>query len=379
VTLDPRDSKTLSLPTGQILQGDCQIMLSEIPSDSIDMVFADPPYNLQLRNDLIRPNNSKVDAVDDAWDQFASFQEYDRFTREWLTACQRVLKPDGSLWVIGSYHNIHRVGAILQDLGFWILNEIVWVKSNPMPNFRGVRFTNAHEILLWASRNQNAHYTFHHHAMKSLNEDLQMRSDWHLPICSGRERLRVNGKKVHSTQKPEALLYRVILASSNPGDIILDPFFGTGTTGAVAQKLGRRWIGIERDSEYIAAAKQRIASIPASGVNWEQVSTPNPRSRRRIPFGRLLENGFLRAGELLFFGESGTEAATIMADGSLQLKNMRGSIHQIARTLQGGPSNGWTQWFYEDARTHHRLPIDHLREQIREQDDEIAEDAPSST
>jgi site-specific DNA-methyltransferase (adenine-specific) len=358
------------LPIGQIIQGDCREVLATLPPASIDLVFADPPYNLQLRNDLVRPNNSPVDAVDDEWDHFENFQQYDDFTRTWLTACRRVLKPDGALWVIGSYHNIHRVGAILQDLNYWILNEIVWVKSNPMPNFRGVRFTNAHETLLWASRSQSAHHTFHHHAMKSLNDDLQMRSDWRFPICSGRERLRIDGKKVHSTQKPEALLYRVILASSHPGDIILDPFFGTGTTGAVAQRLGRQWIGIERDPAYIAAARKRFDSLQPVAPAPNLVSTPNPRTRDRIPFGRLLESGLLHAGDTLSFGEGGLESATIMADGSLQYKTTRGSIHQIAQALHGGPCNGWTQWYFQDPQSLRLVSIDTLRDKIRQMDEE---------
>jgi site-specific DNA-methyltransferase (adenine-specific) len=358
------------LPVGNILQGDCRLLLETIPAESIDLVFADPPYNLQLRNDLFRPDNSLVDAVDDAWDRFGSFAEYDGFTRAWLAACRRVLKPDGSLWVIGSYHNIHRVGAILQDLGFWILNEIVWVKSNPMPNFRGVRFTNAHETLLWASKEKDARYTFHHHAMKSLNEELQMRSDWRIPLCAGRERLRIDGEKLHSTQKPEALLYRVILSSTDPGDVVLDPFFGSGTTGAVAHQLGRRWIGIERDSKYVAAARQRIDSLPPPSSDPAQLSTPNPRFRERIPFGRLLECGLLQAGDNLRFGENGPLTATVMADASLQYQGTRGSIHQIARILQGGPCNGWSHWFYENPSTHAYLPIDMLREKIRQMDSE---------
>jgi hypothetical protein len=274
--------------------------------------------------------------------------------------------------VIGSYHNIHRVGTILQDLGFWILNEIVWVKANPMPNFRGVRFTNAHETLLWASRSQGARYTFHHHAMKSLNDDLQMRSDWYLPLCSGRERLKVDGIKLHPTQKPEALLYRIILSSTNPGDIILDPFFGSGTTGAVAQKLGRRWIGIERDATYAAAARMRIDSLPPLPNDPEPLATPNPRSRERIPFGRLLECGLLHPGDQLFLGEYGPETATIMADASIRYRDTRGSIHQIARKICKGPCNGWTKWYFEDAQSHQRFSIDTLREQIRCMDDKTA-------
>jgi DNA modification methylase len=349
----------------RILVGDCREVLTTFPAESVDLVFADPPYNLQLRQELYRPDNSRVDGVDDEWDRFDSFEAYDRFTREWLEACRRVLKPTGSLWVIGTYHNIHRVGAILQSLGYWILNEIVWVKTNPMPNFRGVRFTNAHETLLWAARERGARYTFHHHAVKSLNEELQMRSDWYLPVCSGKERLHRDGRKVHSTQKPEALLYRVILSSTDPGGLVLDPFFGSGTTGAVAKRLGRHWIGIEKDSAYVTAAEERIDAVPAAGPGRELYSTPDPRRRARIPFGWLLEAGLLSAGDVLHFGRSGGEKARVCADGSLSWKGKRGSIHEIARMLRGGPCNGWDSWFAFDRLTRRRVSIDSLREQIR--------------
>jgi DNA modification methylase len=355
----------MKIQPDQILLGDCCEILPQLPADSVDLIFADPPYNLQLRQQLYRPDSSRVEAVDDAWDKFESFEEYDCFTREWLSACRRVLKPSGSLWVIGTYHNIHRVGAALQSLGYWILNEIVWIKSNPMPNFRGVRFTNAHETLLWAARERGARYTFHHHAMKSLNEELQMRSDWRLPICSGRERLRAEGEKVHSTQKPEALLYRVILSSTDPGQLVLDPFFGSGTTGAAAKRLGRRWIGIEKDSAYVEAARQRIDSIPEAHLGPELLSTPNPRKRERIPFGRLLEEGLLSAGDSLAFDSPAGPKARIYADGSLGWKDRRGSIHQIARLLSGGPCNGWDHWLALDRRTMERVPIDRLREELR--------------
>src|SRR5688572_1581800 len=275
------------LPLGQILQGDCVEILNQLPEKSVDLIFADPPYNLQLQQDLWRPNMTKVDAVDDAWDRFDDFAAYDRFTRDWLIACRRVLKDSGTLWVIGAYHNIYRVGAIMMDLGYWILNDILWIKVNPMPNFRGVRFTNAHETLLWAQKQRGARYTFNYDAMKALNDGLQMRSDWEIPICGGAERIRVDGAKAHSTQKPEALLYRVILSSSNPGDVVLDPFFGSGTTGAVAKKLHRHWIGIERDRDYIQIAQERIDEvIPTS--NPSLVSIPSRRDAQRIPFGNLL-------------------------------------------------------------------------------------------
>jgi DNA modification methylase len=355
----------MDIKPNQILLGDCRKILTQLPAESIDLVFADPPYNLQLRQELYRPDSSRVDAVDDEWDQFDSFEEYDRFTREWLSACRRVLKPSGSLWVIGAYHNIHRVGAILQSLGYWILNEIIWIKSNPMPNFRGVRFTNAHETLLWATRDRGSRYTFHHHAMKSLNEELQMRSDWTLPVCSGKERLRKGGAKVHSTQKPEALLYRVILSSTNPGDLVLDPFFGSGTTGAVAKRLGRRWIGIEKDASYVKAARRRIDTIPDVHLGSDCLSTPDPRKRDRIPFGRLLEAGLISAGDTLVFGTRTGPKARVGADASLSWKGKRGSIHQIARLLRGGPCNGWDHWLALDRRSGKRIPIDRLREELR--------------
>jgi DNA modification methylase len=354
-----------TLPLDTLLEGDCIQILEQLPAESVDLIFADPPYNLQLRQDLWRPNQTLVNAVRDSWDQFPSFADYDEFTRAWLSACRRVLKPSGALWVIGMYHNIHRVGTTLQDLGYWILNSIVWVKANPMPNFRGVRFTNAHETLIWAQKQAGMPYTFNHHAMKAINEDLQMRSDWYLPICNGKERLRVDGKKAHATQKPEALLYRVLMASTNPGDVILDPFFGTGTTGVVARKLQRHWIGIEKDPEYVQLARQRINASPAGEENSATYSTANPRRVPRLPFGTLLENGLLQPGQLLFFGSKSDISARIMADGSLEYHHQIGSIHKIARLIQPGPGNGWTQWFYEDTDSRQRISIDNLRQLLR--------------
>ena len=247
-----------SLPIDTILVGDCIERMNALPAGSVDLIFADPPYNLQLGGDLQRPDGSQVDAVDDDWDKFDNFAAYDKFTQEWLAEARRILKPDGTLWVIGSYHNIFRVGATLQDQGFWILNDIIWRKSNPMPNFKGTRFTNAHETLIWAAKSDKARYTFHYRSMKTLNDELQMRSDWVIPICGGKERLKLNGTKAHPTQKPEALLYRILLACTNPGDVVLDPFFGTGTTGAVAKRLQRHWIGCERYSTYCKVAEERI-------------------------------------------------------------------------------------------------------------------------
>ncbi len=334
------------LPVGQILDGDCIEAMRSIPSASVDLVFADPPYNLQLGGDLNRPDGSHVDAVTDHWDQFDSFALYDKFTREWLTEAKRILKPDGGLWVIGSYHNIYRVGAILQDLGFWILNDIVWRKSNPMPNFRGTRFTNAHETLLWCSQGEKAKYHFNYRAMKTLNDELQMRSDWVLPICNGAERLKEGGHKVHPTQKPEALLYRVLLSTTEKGDVVLDPFFGTGTTGAVAKRLGRQWIGCEREGNYRDAALKRIEKelpLDESALTTMQAG----RSAPKVAFGALVENGFIAPGTEVF-DKKRRWTATVRADGSLAHEMKTGSIHGLGKDLQSAPScNGWTFWHYE--------------------------------
>ena len=361
-------------PLNQIIRGDCVDVLDLFPEKSIDLIFADPPYNLQLRNELWRPNSTRVDAVDDEWDQFSSFEEYDQFSVAWLSACRRVLKDHGAIWVIGSYHNIYRIGAIMQNLGFWFLNDIIWLKTNPMPNFRGVRFTNAHETLLWASKSKGARYTFNHYAMKALNDDLQMRSDWQLPICSGPERLKVNGKKAHSTQKPEALLYRVILASSNPGDVVLDPFFGSGTTGAVAKKLHRNWIGIEMDEGYIALAQKRLNNITPEPYS-EQVFDVRDRKRLkpRLPFASLLENGLLRPGQVLYFQRDRSKAALVKPDGNLLIDGFEGSIHMAGRFLMGGsPCNGWDHWYYDNPAGK-LLPIDNLRQVIRDQMEQAGE------
>ena len=348
------------LPIDTVIQGDCIQVLAALPPKSIDLIFADPPYNLQLSQQLFRPNMTRVDGVDESWDQFESFQQYDEFTGAWLAACQRVLKDTGTIWVIGSYHNIYRVGAIMQDLGYWILNDVVWVKSNPTPNFRGVRFTNAHETLLWAQKKKGTTYTFNHHAMKSLNDDLQMRSDWELPICSGKERLRVHGDKAHPTQKPEALLYRVILSSSNPGDKVLDPFFGTGTTGAVAKKLQRHWIGIEKDARYVEMARQRIEGVDAGLFSEKIYVFPSRRDRPRVAFGKLLETSLLKPGQLLYFGLKGDVTGLIRADGAIQCDGLVGSIHQVGRKLMDAPCNGWEHWYYEDQNGE-RKPLDTLR------------------
>ena len=361
----------IGLELDTIHQGDCREVLSRLPEKCVDLIFADPPYNLQLRNTLLRPNLTQVDAVDDEWDQFADFTSYDQFTREWLTACRRVLKDTGTLWVIGSYHNIYRVGSILQDLGFWFLNDVVWIKTNPMPNFRGVRFTNAHETLLWCKKSkEQKRYTFNYHAMKMANDEKQMRSDWNLPLCTGSERLVVNGEKLHTTQKPEALLYRVVLASSNPGDVILDPFFGTGTTGAVAKKLGRHFIGIEREEAYIRGAAARIQAVPAPLFVDDEIlgKIETKRSAPRIPFAALLENSLLLPGQTLFFNRQQDKVAIVLADGSLRTADgHRGSIHKIGAYVGNLPAcNGWEHWYYESGQGE-LLVIDTLRETIRKQ------------
>lgn len=353
----------MDLPLDTLLSGDCTEILASLPEASVDLVFADPPYNLQLSQELYRPNQTKVDAVNDGWDKFASFEEYDDFTRAWLLACRRVLKETGTLWVIGTYHNIYRIGAILQDLDFWLLNDILWIKDNPMPNFRGVRFTNAHETLIWAQKVKGAKYTFNHHSMKALNDDLQMRSDWRLPLCTGKERIKIDGAKAHSTQKPESLLYRVILSSSNPGDVVLDPFFGTGTTGAVAKKLGRHFIGIERDEGYIQIARQRIEAVQPAPEG--SLGPENPRSRPKVPFGALVEAGLLQPGQALFFAKDASIRAIILANGHILCNGLTGSIHGVAKALSdGAPANGWDLWLFE-TETGSRAPIDRLREKIR--------------
>ena len=347
----------------RIISGDCIEAMRSLPEGSVDMVFADPPYNLQLEGELHRPNNSRVDGVEEAWDRFDDFASYDRFSEAWLAAARRLLKPEGTLWVIGSYHNIFRVGARLQDLGYWILNDVVWRKTNPMPNFRGRRFTNAHETMIWCAKDREARYRFNYEAMKSLNDDLQMRSDWLLPICNGGERLKDrDGRKAHPTQKPEALLHRVILASTQPGDLVLDPFFGTGTTGVVAKRLGRSYIGIERDRGYIAVAEKRLGATPAN-TDIEIVATPAKRDEPRIPFGWLVERGYLSPGTLLTSANR-RWTAKVRADGTLISADCRGSIHQVGAHVQGAPAcNGWEFWYLEVEGK--LVPIDLLRQKLR--------------
>jgi modification methylase len=349
------------LPLDQVLQGDCVRQMATLPDGSVDMIFADPPYNLQLGGDLFRPEGGRVDAVDDAWDKFDSLAAYDSFTRAWLAEARRVLKDTGTIWVIGSYHNIFRVGSLLQDASFWILNDVIWRKANPMPNFRGTRFTNAHETLIWCAKSARARYTFNYRAMKALNDDLQMRSDWVLPICAGAERVRdSSGHKAHPTQKPEALLYRVLLGCTKPGDIVLDPFFGTGTTGAVARRLGRRWIGIERERTYVQVARERIAStLPLDESAMQLIQ--EKRAQPRVAFGLLVECGLIPPGSTLTDAKRRWQAQ-VGADGSIACSGHCGSIHKVGAALQGAPScNGWTFWHVEE---HGALrSIDALRQQ----------------
>ena len=359
----PRINSKIS-SSHRVVVGDCVAEIANMPAASVDLVFADPPYNLQLQGDLKRPDDSRVDAVDDAWDRFDSFAAYDAFTRAWLTACRRVMKPTGTLWVIGSYHNIFRVGATLQDLGFWILNDVIWRKSNPMPNFRGRRFTNAHETLIWAARDQRAKgYTFNYEALKAGNEDIQPRSDWTLALCTGDERLKgVDGKKLHPTQKPEALLARITLASSRPGDLVLDPFCGTGTTGAVAKRLGRQFVGVERLREYAEAAERRIAAVePLAAPTLAAFSTA--REAPRVPFATLVERGLVTPGARLVDAK-GRVKALVRADGAIALGEAVGSIHRIGALAQGTEAcNGWAYWHVETPKG--LTSIDALRAEVR--------------
>ena len=358
------DLKTPILAKDVIHRGDCIAVLKSLPDASVDMVFADPPYNLQLGGDLLRPDNSKVDAVDDDWDKFDSFAEYDTFTRAWLTECRRVLKPEGSIWVIGSYHNVFRLGAAIQDLGFWVLNDIIWRKSNPMPNFKGTRFTNAHETLIWAARSrEQKRYTFNYDALKAFNEDTQMRSDWTFALCTGEERIKdADGKKAHPTQKPEALLHRVLLSATRPGDVVLDPFFGTGTTGAAAKRLGRHYIGIERDETYAEVAQTRIASvIPANPEDLMVMGSK--RAEPKVPFGALVEAGLLHPGDRLYCPK-GEREARVRADGSLVSGSLTGSIHKLGALFENAPAcNGWTYWRFKTDQG--LKSIDALRAEVR--------------
>ena len=346
----------------RIINGESINELKKIPNETFDLIFADPPYNLQLENNLVRPDNSKVNAVNDKWDQFDSFKSYDQFTNEWLSECKRVLKKNGCIWVIGSYHNIFRVGKIIQDLNFWILNDIIWNKNNPMPNFRGTRFTNAHETLIWASKSKKSKYTFNYQSMKSFNDDLQMRSTWNFPICGGKERLKINGVKLHSTQKPEALLHRIILASSNKNDFILDPFLGSGTTAVVSKKLGRVYYGIEKEKKYFDASIKRVKKTNLIKDEYLDV-IKNNKSKPRIPFGSLIELGAIKPGTEIF-DQQKKIYAKVMVDGSIRYKGNEGSIHKVAAQILGAETcNGWTYWHYQVGN---RLkPIDELRQNLR--------------
>ncbi|HPD18408.1 MAG TPA: DNA methyltransferase [Candidatus Goldiibacteriota bacterium] len=340
-----------------IILGNCIDILKTIPENSIDLIFADPPYNLQLQKELWRPNQTKVDAVNDKWDKFSSFDEYDNFCYKWLSGCHRVLKKNGTIWVIGSYHNIFRIGKLLQDIGFWILNDIIWIKTNPMPNFNGTRFNNAHETLIWAAKSKDSKFTFNYKTMKSFNDDVQLRSDWLIPICNGNERLKVNGKKAHSTQKPEALLYRIITATSNPDDVILDPFSGSGTTAAVAKKLGRRYIGIEKEKEYVEISNKRINAIEP--VQLELLGYPLEIKKPRVSFGMLIENNYLKIGELLYSSDK-KHIAKILANSNVISGEFAGSIHKVSAHISNKISNnGWTFWFVE--RNNKLISIDELR------------------
>jgi len=346
----------------RIVCGDSLDTLKKIPDKTFDLVFADPPYNMQIGKRLKRPDDSKVYGVNDKWDQFSDFEHYDNFSKTWLKECKRVLKDNGSIWVIGTYHNIFRLGYYIQNLNYWILNDVIWRKNNPMPNFKGTRFTNAHETLIWASKNKKSKYTFNYQSLKSFNDDLQMRSDWMLPVCNGKERLKRGGKKVHSTQKPEALLYRIILAATNKGDVIFDPFLGTGTSAVVAKKLGRKYFGIEKDKKYFAAAYERI--YKASIIEDDYLDTiQNNKSKPRVPFGSLIEMGLIKPGTILFDPKKKFNAK-IMIDGSLKCKQTEGSIHKVAAKMIGAEScNGWTYWHYQSGKN--LKPIDELREKLR--------------
>ncbi|WP_048646056.1 site-specific DNA-methyltransferase [Nitratireductor soli] len=361
--LAPQSKKAEWLDT--IIKGDCVAALERLPEKSIDVIFADPPYNLQLDGALHRPDQSRVDAVDDAWDQFDSFAAYDAFTRAWMLAARRVLKPNGTIWVIGSYHNIFRVGSVMQDLGYWMLNDIVWRKTNPMPNFRGRRFQNAHETMIWASRDKASKgYTFNYEALKAANDDLQMRSDWLFPLCTGKERLKnEDGDKLHPTQKPEALLARIMMASTRPGDVVLDPFFGSGTTGAVAKRLGRHFVGIDREEGYINAAAARIAAIePLESIDLALMQ--GKRAEPRVAFGSLIESGLMKPGTLLFDAKR-RWTANVRADGTIAIGDDAGSIHRVGARVQGLEAcNGWTFWHFEDAGS--LKPIDELRSVVRQ-------------
>ena len=346
-----------------VVHGDCIDKLAQIPDKSIDLIFADPPYNLQLNNRLNRSNRTRVDAVSDKWDKFDNFSEYDKFTYSWLKECKRVLKKDGTIWVIGSYHNIFRVGKIIQDLDFWILNDVLWIKSNPMPNFMGTRFNNAHETMIWASENENSKYTFNYKSMKVFNDDKQLRSDWYIPVCGGEERIKDKyGKRVHSTQKPYELLYRIIMSSSKVGNTVLDPFFGTGTTGAVAKYLGRNFIGIEKEKKYIKIALKRIAKI--TPLDKKYLTLKIEDKKVKVPFGNLIESNYIKIGENLY-SKNEDIIVIILANATIKFKEEIGSIHTIsAKILKRESANGWNYWYVK--RDNKLISIDELRQRYIE-------------
>jgi modification methylase len=345
----------------KIVNGDSLEILKTIPDKTFDLIFADPPYNLQIGKKLKRPDDSKVNGVNDSWDNFKNFEDYDNFCKNWLLECRRILKDDGSLWVIGSYHNIFRLGFHIQNMNYWILNDVIWRKNNPMPNFKGTRFTNAHETLIWAAKSKQSKYTFNYQSLKCLNDDLQMRSDWQLPICNGKERIKKNGKKIHSTQKPESLLHRIILASTNKDDLIFDPFLGTGTTAAVAKKLGRNYFGIEKEKKYFNFIKHRLEKTVKIEDNYLD-AIKNNKSKPRIPFGSLVELGIIKPGTNIFDQKKKINAK-IMADGSIKHQDFEGSIHKIAAKIIGAEScNGWTYWHYDLSGS--MVPIDNLRQRL---------------
>jgi DNA modification methylase len=338
----------LSNELNNIYCGDCIELLKDLPDNSVDLIFADPPYNLQLNGDLYRPDQSKVEAVNDEWDKFKSFKDYDIFCESWLKECYRVLKDTGSIWVIGSYHNIFRIGYLMQNIGFWLLNDIIWIKSNPMPNFKGTRFNNAHETLIWATKTKNSKYTFHYHSLKCMNDDLQMRSDWYIPICQGNERIKVNGKKAHTTQKPMDLLYRIIIATSNVGDLVLDPFCGSGTTAAVAKQLNRNYITIDKEQFYVNVATERVNNIEP--IAKELLEYKVEIKKPKVPFGNLIESRYIKVGQKLFSKDKKFEAI-VNADASIICDDIVGSIHRVSAKLQNKvSSNGWTYWFIENGK-----------------------------
>ena len=346
----------------KIINGNCIEELKKIPSKSFDLIFADPPYNLQIGKKLNRPDNSKVNGVNDRWDHFKSFEDYDNFSKKWLIECKRLLKDNGTIWVIGTYHNIFRIGYHIQNLDYWILNDVIWKKNNPMPNFKCTRFTNAHETLIWASKNKNSKYTFNYQSLKCLNDDLQMRSDWSLPICNGKERIKKNGKKIHSTQKPESLLHRILLASTHKNDLICDPFLGTGTTAVVAKKLNRNYFGIEKEKKYFNVACQRLKNTTKIEDHYLD-TIKNHKSKPRIPFGSLVEMGIIKPGMEIFDYKKKINAK-ILADGSIKYQQSEGSIHKVAARIIGSQScNGWTYWHYQSGNS--LKPIDELRQRLR--------------